>query len=375
MQIDSKNILEKKIGNGKYRLLSVSRKRLVIWGVSVGVFLFLSFMIDPLNPGWSQFFNKTIGKFIYDLTWLFGICILLAEISLMIDAILNRKLPWTDKPRKRIIWQAILLVLGSLAVVLLIYMLVISVEPTKHIKSIEELSVTMQLLVTNFMVSIVITAINTGDYLLYNWTQSAVQATAHQLEAVKFEQAAIAAELQALKLQIDPHFIFNNLSVLAEITRNDQEAGVLYAENFSKVYRYTLLNSKKDLIPLADELRFLEAYRYLIAKRFGAAVIFDIEVAPELQTLQLPPMTLQFLVENAIKHNQTRKETPLQIFIKKEDATHLVVINTLDPMPKTAWSSGLGLENITNRYLLLSQEKPVMYQTTDYFIVKLPLIS
>ncbi len=96
-----------------------------------------------------------------------------------------------------------------------------------------------------------------------------MEAAQHKLRASKHKQAAMAAELQALKLQIDPHFIFNNLSVLSELILEDQQLGYEYSEKFARVYRYLLVNSRKDIIVVEEELKFLESYIFLIEKELG----------------------------------------------------------------------------------------------------------
>jgi hypothetical protein len=123
-----------------------------------------------------------------------------------------------------------------------------------------------QWIATNIVISLIISAFNTVDYLLENWKKTAVEAAQHKLRASKHKQAAMAAELQALKLQIDPHFIFNNLSVLSELILEDQQLGYEYSEKFARVYRYLLVNSRKDIIAVEEELKFLDSYIFLIEK-------------------------------------------------------------------------------------------------------------
>ncbi len=135
----------------------------------------------------------------------------------------------------------------------------------------------------------------------------------------------MAAELQALKLQIDPHFIFNNLSVLSELILEDQQLGYEYSEKFARVYRYLLVNSKKDIIAVEEELKFLDSYIFLIEKRIGEGVIFKIDVQEEYKSMYTLPLSLQLLVENAIKHNQTSKANPLEIHVYTNSESELVV--------------------------------------------------
>ncbi|HJT74397.1 MAG TPA: histidine kinase [Chitinophaga sp.] len=208
-----------------------------------------------------------------------------------------------------------------------------------------------------------------------NWRNTAIEAAEHKVKAAQNKQAAMEAELQALKLQIDPHFVFNNLSVLSELILEDQQLGYEYAENFSKVYRYLLINSKKDIILLEEELKFLNAYIFLIRHRAGNGVHFEIDVDKGSRELYLPPLTLQLLIENALKHNKTIKSDPLKIRIFSNDKKELIVENKLIAIEKQVSSSGIGLQNIISRYELLSKEPPEIIKGADSFKVIIRLIK
>ena len=181
--------------------------------------------------------------------------------------------------------------------------------------------------------------------------------------------------MQALKLQLDPHFVFNNLSVLSELILEDQQLGYHYAENFSKVYRYLLLNSRKDLITLEDEMKFLKAYIFLLEHRAGSGIHFEININADHLNLHLPPMTLQLLIENAMKHNKFLKSNPLKISVKSGENADLIVCNSIIPLQRTEPSSALGLQNITQRYQLLSKREPLISANESYFTVSIPLLK
>jgi LytS/YehU family sensor histidine kinase len=151
--------------------------------------------------------------------------------------------------------------------------------------------------------------------------------------------------------------------------------GFEYTENFAKVYRYLLLSSKKQLITLHEELKFLEAYLFLLENRIGSGVAFEINVPDSKRQLQIPPVTLQLLVENAIKYNRIEKENPLKVKIYVTETDELVVYNNLLPLLKNPHSSGIGLANIFSRYALLSDKVPRVEQNESSFTVKIPLIQ
>lgn len=162
---------------------------------------------------------------------------------------------------------------------------------------------------------------------------------------------------------------------MSELILQNQKLGYEYAENFSKIYRYILINSRKDYISLKEELSFLQSYIFLIKQRVGEGVLFEITIDNTFQSLYILPLTLQLLVENALKHNKTQKSKPLLIKIYTNQKTELVVENTLLPVENKNLSSGIGLNNIIHRYSLLSKSQPVITKDDTLFRVEVPLIK
>ncbi|KPH15216.1 sensor histidine kinase [Chryseobacterium sp. ERMR1:04] len=365
----------KKLKKREKIIKSAGKKRVVIWFVSfVFVYLF-SYLIDPFDSDWEIYTSRNWSSIIEDILWTLLLCVVLCEISLLIDSVLNKKFQWTEKPEKRLFLQAFFHVTASVAIVVIFNIIYLNpFEDLWETQNYYELTQLARWVATNIVISFIINAINTGNFLLNNWRATSLEAAQHKLTALQHKQAAMAAELQSLKLQIDPHFIFNNLSVLSELILQDQQLGYEYSENFAKVYRYLLVNSKKDIIALDDELKFLDSYIFLTKKRIGDGVVFTINVAEEFSKALIPPLTLQFLVENAIKHNQTTKTNPLQINIYTTKDKYLVVHNTLLPLLTKAESSGVGIRNIISRFELLSDRKPLLIKTEKDFIAKIPLL-
>ena len=122
-------------------------------------------------------------------------------------------------------------------------------------------------------------------------------------------------------------------------------------------------------------MQFLESYLFLLKKRIGQGVEFNIQITEHSLNLQLPPLTLQLLVENAIKHNRVDKDNPLQISIYTNKMDELIVENPIKPLLKVPVSAGVGLENIISRYNLLSDRIPVVEKVDNKFIVKIPLLK
>ncbi|WP_426481186.1 sensor histidine kinase [Chryseobacterium sp. R2ACT005] len=364
-----KNIVRNK------KILSTMKRRLVIWAVAVVTFCVFSYLIDPFDPVWKEYLNAPLRMILEDASWIVFFSIIISEVSIFIDRTLNKLLPWSNRTVKRLLIQCLIQIVGSVMIVIIINAIVDCTSVTlPEMDSRKEYTLLGQWIATNIVISLIISAFNTVDYLLENWKKTAVEAAQHKLRASKHKQAAMAAELQALKLQIDPHFIFNNLSVLSELILEDQQLGYEYSEKFARVYRYLLVNSKKDIIAVEEELKFLESYIFLIEKRIGEGVVFKIDIQEEYRSRFTLPLSLQLLVENAIKHNQTSKLNPLEIHVYTNSEGELIVSNTFLPLINKPDSSGVGLTNIIARYEILGYPKPVIEKTEDKFIVKLPLI-
>lgn len=358
----------------KELILSATKKRLLIWTVALFSFYIFSYLMDPFDPLWQGYINQPLHFLINDFFWVLLFSIIISEVSIFIDHQLNKLLPWSNRSINRVFIQGFLQIIGSVLLVIIINYIFSKTENMPEIDYRKEMTLLGQWIATNIIVSLIISAINTGDFLLENWKKSALEVSQHKLRASKHRQAAMAAELQALKLQIDPHFIFNNLSVLSELILENQQLGYEYAENFSKVYRYLLINSKKDSIALEEELKFLDSYIFLIKKRIGDGVVFNISIDENYKSMLIPPLTLQFLVENAIKHNQTLKSNPLEIKIYTLPSKNLVVYNTLSPLLNKTASAKVGVKNIMNRFELLGERKPLILKTEKDFIAKIPLL-
>ncbi|HAS40557.1 MAG TPA: hypothetical protein DCS93_08760 [Microscillaceae bacterium] len=181
------------------------------------------------------------------------------------------------------------------------------------------------------------------------------------------------AELAALKEQISPHFFFNTLTSLSTIVRNEaKEVGLEFIQDLSRVYRYALASGQQDLVTLQEELEFINAYIFLVKKRFGEKLVYKAENLGSLHASKIPPMALQLLIENAIQHNIITQTLPLTIRLYTE-ADRLCVENNLQPR-ETADSLGIGLQNLANRYRLLTGKEIVIEKNECWFRVKLPIL-
>lgn len=194
-----------------------------------------------------------------------------------------------------------------------------------------------------------------------------------EIEKTRLREEKANAELAALKDQISPHFFFNTLSSLSTVVRNEKkELALEFIQELSNTYRYTLASNRQDLVTLKEELNFVKSYLFLLKKRFGDKLLFNIEIEESIYQTKLPPMSLQFLVENAVQHNVMTQNTPLTIKFFVTDKW-IVVENNLQEKKGTN-GLGLGLKNLSSRYRLLAQKDIVIEKDEHQFRVKLPLL-
>ncbi|HLX90282.1 MAG TPA: histidine kinase [Puia sp.] len=194
----------------------------------------------------------------------------------------------------------------------------------------------------------------------------------------RVEQLNIAkaqAELEALKNQIDPHFIFNSLNTLSYLIVKDPSNARLFNDTLAKVYRYILSNKEKDLVMLKEEIEFISNYFYLVKIRFSDAVHMMIEINDlAAEDFLIPPISMQALVENAIKHNDFNDKVPLGINVSIS-SNYVVIKNAINPKNYAVPTSGIGLTNLDNRYKLITKRNIIIENNFKMFSVKLPILK
>ena len=195
------------------------------------------------------------------------------------------------------------------------------------------------------------------------------------LEAEQLKSKTSQAELQVIKSQINPHFLFNNLNVLSALVMQNSSEANKFIEAFSQVYRYILSNQNKELVELKTELEFIKPYIYLLEKRFSNGLKITIDIDEAQENKFIIPASLQMLIENAIKHNVASKTKPLHIDLHTNGNHTLVVSNNLQLRDIVENSTEIGLQNIMKRYLLVGNREVIVNKTEQDFIVTLPLLS
>jgi len=192
-------------------------------------------------------------------------------------------------------------------------------------------------------------------------------------EKETLKRESLKAQLDALKTQVNPHFLFNNLNTLTAIIPDTPDQAIEFVQQMSKVYRHILEVQDEKTIPLKDELDVLKAYGFLLKTRFGDNLNIEIDVPEEKLKQQIVPLSLQLLMENAIKHNIVSAAKPLTIKVFAQNG-HLLVSNNLQVKNQLIESTGIGLQNIRNRYKLFGDDDVRVDESGDSFTVSIPLI-
>ncbi|MGB0838979.1 MAG: sensor histidine kinase [Chitinophagales bacterium] len=216
---------------------------------------------------------------------------------------------------------------------------------------------------------LIITLLYESAYFMKKWKSEF-------LKRQQLSEENAKAELQILKKQLDPHFMFNALGTLSSLIEDKPKQATDFVNEFSDVYRYILTNKDQNLAFLKDEITFVKSYITLLRYRFGNRVLlFDFNISSSYLNYKFPTLTLQMLIENAVKHNAFSEAKPLQVAISINEKKHtLCVKNNKQQKSRQVNSTGIGLENIAKRYALLTKNKISIKQDIESFEVCLPLI-
>lgn len=180
-------------------------------------------------------------------------------------------------------------------------------------------------------------------------------------------------QYRQLKSQINPHFLFNSLNVLVSTINKDRDAAVEYTKKLSAVYRYVLTQDLQDTVTLKEEMDFIDNYTGILRARFDKGLEFRFDINPDDMLKSIPPMSLQLLIENAVKHNAVLPDDPLVINISTAHS-FLIVSNNLKPRVSCNNGIGIGLKNLSKKYEIIAGTDISVLKDSNTFTVKLPLL-
>jgi two-component system, LytTR family, sensor kinase len=327
-------------------------KRLLLLIPLIGLLILaifvLSYGLKEVDMLWKQIIYSILNT---AMIWL-G-CIVIVQF-------LWKKYPWEQHPVRHLVLEIVLITTYTLLVSSLNY--VFSTRFLHEQIAGEDIGISIAI---TLLITYLITGIHEGVYFYQQWKYNFSK-------SVRLERDNMEARYEALRAQINPHFLFNSLNGLVNVVENNKQA-VDYIHNLSDLLRYMLKSNEKELVLLRDEMAVLDNYIKLQQLRFRNTLKVDIDVSESHFHYAVPPLSLQMLVENAIKHNVITQSKPLHIEIGTEKDT-IFVKNNLQKK-EVIGSTGQGLKNISGRYRLFSAKPVRIEETNGYFRVTLPLLQ
>lgn len=332
---------------------------MLVTGIVIGVILH---MVLPHPP---QFQNNKIENWCYAIAESTIITFLVWESTLWFDHWVNRFLPWEKSLLRRflvVITGSFILCILSFLVIGYIFNYYICKFPLLEDKNLFSICLTVSL-----NVSLIILLAEFGIQIFSKWKSSLVELEQYKIETMQ-------AKMENLKHQVNPHFLFNNMSVLTSLIYKDQDKAAEFVQQLSKVYRYLLDGSKSELVCLEEEMKFLESYIYLLQIRYSPNLTIENTIDPSQLKRLIPPFSVQLLLENAIKHNEVSTEKPLNIELRIADE-YLIISNTKNPKIHEEESAKTGLKNIRSRYSFFTDRPVEVLDLPQSFVVKIPLLT
>lgn len=335
----------------KFRLFDVRRI-----AVEVVASVLIAWLIIGLVGRGIEFDNYFIRGFLFVVIILVGLC----EGIFTFDAFISKYYPWHNAVRKRILSLFLFALVWQWLVVLMATRIAPLVLEHPYRKDVDVNVIVVIILL--FVVIYVISLIG------YNYHETLKR---YILENERLRREKLELDYLSLQDQLNPHFLFNNMSTLMALISENTDRALNFAENFTDVYRYVLMSSRQKLVTLEHELAFISSYISLHQRRLGDGLLVNYQISEETLQRKVPPLSLQFLVENAIKHNIATTTNPLSVQIIVE-AQFLLVRNNVRPKLST-YSTNTGLRNLKRRIQYLAPEKElVVVVESDSFTVRVP---
>ncbi len=335
--------------------IGVDDRIALLIGIPVLAFVMpLLFLKESLSDGLVAYLPKFIGSIIHTVTYWLTIRWIIAR--------LRRRFPEQKDTQKRILYSALLTIVIYIALNPILDVLHHAAGDPGRPDLTE-----FDYAVASFTVIIIVITIYESIFFYVRWKQLVI-------ETERLRRENIESQLEGLRNQVNPHFLFNSLNTLIYIIPEDPQKAVKFVQMLSKVYRYILEIRDKKLIHLEEELQFLDAYNFLLKERFGDNLHIEVNIPNAAKHDQIVPLSLQILFENAIKHNIISKDKPLKVEVFTENG-HLVIQNNLQKKKQTMPSTNVGLENIQSRYAFFSNQPIAISTDQGHFRVSLPLLK
>ena len=287
----------------------------------------------------------------------------------LLNDMLSKKYSWVAETRKRTVLGVICTLLLNVALVFLInYINFIVIQKQDFANFFRGTIAINNWFTVN--IALLISAILHAKGFMEEWKKS----TRKEVVEQKLIARSANAQFESLKNQLDPHFLFNSLNVLSALIDENPDQAQYFTASMSNIYRYVLEQKDKELVTVEEEIGFAKTYCNLLKTRFEDSVNFEFDVAENDMKSYVVPLSLQLLLENCIKHNFATPQKPLTIKIYTENG-FLLIENNLMAREQVKESAGIGLSNIVQRYSLLTKQNVFIEKSTDFFRVKIPMLT
>ena len=351
--------------SNKIKIIMTAERKHESAGFAVGVILLTTFMmsIELIIPD----VKPRLAFPVYVLYSVFRAVvsnIFLLIITRWINVKLDHNIPWYPNALKRLVVQGVItIVISAIIVSTIVGTLTTFVVPYAN----KAIAIQRSLMFSNIF-ALVLSILYTGVYFFDQWGHSLAD-----VEQLKREH--LQSQFNVLKQQLNPHFLFNSFSTLSSLLAEDPKRAAEFVQKLSNVYRYVLQATDRDTVDLETEIQAAYAYAFLQQTRFGDNLQVNIHIPYEHKSLLVAPLTLQILLENAIKHNVVSADKPLHINIFTEGEYWLVVKNKIQKKSSVESKTKVGLKNIVNRYRILSNKIVEIVENNSEFIVRIPLLK
>ena len=321
----------------------------------------IEFIIKLPITFWEHFLIWSVGMltmaFIFE--WIYGV-----------HRFLNKKLPFEETIALRLFLQVVISLMATLPLAYIgLNFLIPALVSSLPIQQYNTPMSYLQVLMFTFGINMGFF----GEYFFRAWKQKIIETERLAKENAMMQKAFAQTQFANLQNQLNPHFLFNSIASLGSLIYENQDLAAKFLEHLAKVYRYVLQNKEQNLVKLQTELDFIANYLFLLKTSFEGALQISFEIDEKTLAKQIVPVTLQILLENAIKHNIMTEEKPLKLSLFNTK-NYLVIENNLQRKNVVEHSNQVGLQHLKNLYAFLSTLPLLVEENDNSFLVKIPLL-
>jgi sensor histidine kinase YesM len=319
--------------------------------------------------GQMLFFPDMVFSGRYPLSKVFGMSLLVSvltwETNRLVLIAVRKRLPGLNNTVKRLVSVFFLMFLWTA----ILSSTIVYINSVLNIWGFKATwRVYLSAFIVRFSIVILLGAIYEGIYFFRQWKQI-------YRDTLVLKRYNLQSEIDLLIAQVNPHFLFHSLDTLSAIMTDNKKMAVLFVDELSRVYRYLLQNTERNWVTLDTESRFMEAYIFILKMRFGEGLIYKENIADDSRDLQLPPLTLKVLIEDAIAHNVVTGTSPLSILVYTDSIKQLIVTHNVQHKTLLIKRRRHGLTNLNKKFQLLTEKQILIEENENEFKVTLPLIQ